>query len=137
LLTPAIGINLNLNEQEDPLHDRFTMKREAEERKFSWRYRDIRFLHFLRLLCCDQRPIVLKTFWESQRHGLGAKFPQYTLREMNCASHMSRTMRWDLAFEASMKSTALQARAKFMEDTAQFQQHNPTDWERRSRRAWW
>jgi hypothetical protein len=61
--------------------------------------------------------------------GPDGKFPQYTLNEMNCATHMSRVLRWDLAIEAGLNSRALQARAKFTESTAQIQQHYPSDWE--------
>jgi hypothetical protein len=62
-------------------------------------------------------------------NGPDSKYPQYTLREMNCKTHMSRTLRWDLALEAGKDATAQQARAKFMVDTAQLQQHYPSEWE--------
>jgi len=61
--------------------------------------------------------------------GPGAQYPQYTLSEINCETHMSRTIRWDLALEAGVNASAARARAEFTANIAQLQLHYPTEWE--------
>jgi hypothetical protein len=73
-------------------------------------------------------------FWERggafpNGDGPDSKFPQYTLNEMNCETHMSRALRWDIALEAGMTPAALKERAKFMKSVAELQTHYPTAWE--------
>jgi hypothetical protein len=73
-------------------------------------------------------------FWERggafpNGDGPDSKFPQYNLNEMNCETHMSRALRWDIALEAGMNPAALKARANFMKVVAEIQTHYPTEWE--------
>jgi hypothetical protein len=61
--------------------------------------------------------------------GPDSKYPTYSLLEMNCETHMTRSIRMDSALEAGVDAKATRARAKFLEMIAKIPISYPTDWE--------